>query len=155
MIPNELQCHLHENKLRSLLGGYLHLLDHAEREKYSKILLPVTKQRGDMEVFARTAFGDLLTWDGKYVFMFRLAEGTSDVILSGFSFFFQNIEDKEYQTEYFDIALFKQAEQMVGTLCEGECYAFEPIPLLGGDKSVQTIFKNQTEKYIRFLVGLY
>jgi hypothetical protein len=153
MIPNELQNYLHENKAVRLLDGYLLLLNDAEREKYGKITLPVTEQHGNMEPFALTAFGDLLAWDGQYVYMFRLAEGRMNVILSGFSFFFQNIEDEAYQKDYFDIDLFKQAEQEVGTLCEGECYSFEPIPLLGGDKSVQTIRKNKTAEYIEFLVN--
>jgi hypothetical protein len=77
-----------------------------------------------------------------------------DIILSGFSFFFQNIGDEAYQKEYFDIGLFKQAEQAIGALGEGECYSFEPIPLLGGDKSVQTIHKNKMAEYIGFLVSL-
>lgn len=155
MIPQELKDFLNKYGPTKLLNGYLQLLDHSERDKYSKLSSPITKGYGNLEVFAVTAFVDLLAWDGNYVYMFKLTEGKVEVIMSGFSFFFPNIEDPDFQSEFFDMELFYQSQHRLGNLLEKECLTFEPLPLLGGEKSVESAKKEKTENCIRFLMSMY
>ena len=155
MIPNELRTYLESGGVTLLLGGYIRLLDCAEREQYTHYVEPITTKWENTEVFGLTAFGDLLVWDGRYVHLFRLAEDRSEVISSGFSFFFKNIEDKDYQKDYFDMELFEKAQNRLGPLQGTECFAFEPIPLLGGERTLESITKTTAENYIRFLISLY
>lgn len=155
MLPEQLQNYLKTNTSHQLLGGYLTILDTDERILYTTISRPLTKQYGDLEAFARTAFGDILAWDGKYVFLLKLSEQKTEIILSGFSFFFSNIEDPAYQKEYFELELYAQAVNKLGALTCDECYSFEPLPVLGGAKSVDFIQKCCAKDYISFLVNFY
>ena len=154
MIPYELQRYLSTYGASKLIGGYLELLDASRRKTFSELIKPVAEKYGTLEVFALTAFADVLAWDGQYVYMLRLSEGRGNVILSGFTFFFSNINDPDYEAEYFDLNLFEQAKEALGTLQEGECYAFEPLPILGGDRTVDTVRKEKVESYIQFLVSI-
>ena len=155
MIPQELNKFLNEYGPKKLLDGYLQLLDHNASEKYSKLSSQITKEYGDLEIFAVTAFADLLAWDGNYVYMFKLAEGKVEVIMSGFTFFFSNIKDPDFQSEFFDIELFSQSQRRLGNLGDNECLTFEPLPLLGGEKNIESVKKEDIESCVRFLMSMY
>ncbi|MCD8363746.1 MAG: DUF1851 domain-containing protein [Lachnospiraceae bacterium] len=154
MLPDKLKEYLDRGNDKRLLNGYICLLDEEERVTYTGLLQPLVSSDGNMEAFAVSAFGDFFCWDGKYVYLVKLVDNSVNVILSGFDFFFQNIEDAEYQNDYFDLPLYDFARKIVGELAQGECYAFDLLPQLGGEKAVSNIRRERLTVYVPFVISM-
>ena len=154
MLPREFYEYRNNHAHLDLLDGYLSLLSDEEISKYSSVMSKKISTLKSAVVFATSAFGDLFVWDGTYIYLLRLAESRIDVILSGFTFFYQNIMDIEYQKDMFDLDRFYAVQNEVGEICNGECYIYEPIPIFGGNMSVDTVRIGNREEYIRFLLAL-
>ena len=92
---NQLPKQINDYTNKSLLNGYLRFLDDKTRKEYTKILETYYQWEGGIP-FAITAFADVLVWNDNYVYKYNLIEDNVSVILSGFEYFFQNIEDDEY-----------------------------------------------------------
>lgn len=150
-LPAELHKYLSENG-RSLLDGYIRFLDETSRSRFESLASRADVWNGG-EPFAITAFGDLLVWDGTHVLMYRFVDGRVDVILAGFTFFFANVNDAAYQSDFFDVPLFNAAQKELGPISDDECYTFEPLPMLGGTKDVAHMNKGKTFEYLSLIIG--
>lgn len=150
-IPVELHKYLSEDG-SPLLDGYIRFLDQVARSRFAALAARYEGWDGG-EPFAITAFGDLLVWDGSYVLMYRFVDGKVDVILSGFAFFFANVQDSVYQEDYFDLQLFRASKEKLGQLAGDECYTFEPLPMLGGTKDIAHVSKGKVFEYLSLIVG--
>lgn len=148
---NQLPKQINDYTNKSLLNGYLRFLDDKTRKEYTKILETYYQWEGGIP-FAITAFADVLVWNDNYVYKYNLIEDNVSVILSGFEYFFQNIEDDEYQNDYFELNLYKQCKEKVGDLDFNESYTFSPIPALGGTKNLDTVSKGKSLEYIILLI---
>ena len=150
-IPVELHKYLSEDG-NPLLDGYIRFLDEFSRSRFRALASCYEGWSGG-EPFAITAFGDLLVWDGSYVLMYRFVDGKVDVILSGFTFFFANVQDPAYQKDFFDLPLFIAAKKKLGQIANDECYTFEPLPMLGGAKDIAHVSKGKAFEYLSMIVG--
>ena len=148
---SQLPKQLNEYSNKSLMDGYLKLFDENQRKEYSKILETYYQWAGGIP-FAITAFADILVWNDNYVYKYNLLDDEVSVILSGFDYFFQNLEDKEYQKDYFELDLYEKCKQKVGELCFDECFVFSPIPALGGAKDSDTVSKGKSLEYVALLI---
>ena len=135
----------------SLLNGYLRLLDEPMQNKVLSIIEKYEDWQGGIP-FAITAFGDVLVWDSNYVFMYKLVEDKVDVILSGFDFFFDNINDKEYQKDFFDLVLYNSAVEKYGALENDECFTIQPLPKLGGKLEINYLSKGKFVEYLALIL---
>ena len=152
MIPQELKNYLDAKNDLNLLDGYITLFDAEDRTKYSNLVNKLFPQSENHVVIGKTAFCDMLIWDGSHVLLFKPFDNEVAVILSGFGFFFDNIMDEEYQQDYFELDLYTQAISRYGKLDYEECFTFNPIRALGGEKSFESIEKGNTEVYLQFLL---
>lgn len=154
MIPDELEEYMRTHQDRSLLGGYIRLLEKDRREALTGAARRVTAGYGDMEIFARTAFGDLFGWDGSFVYKVDLLSGKIDVLLSGFRFFFSVLEDSAFRKEHFDMELYTQLTEKLGKLDANEVFGFSPVPALGGRKTPESAFRTSDMEYISMLIDM-
>lgn len=152
MIPQELKNYLDANNDLNLLDGYITLFDTEDRTKYSKLVDKHFPQSENHVVIGKTAFCDMLIWDGSHVLLFKPFDNEVIVILSGFGFFFDNIMDEEYQKDFFELNLYSQAVDKLGKLSSDESFIFNPIRALGGDKSIENLDKGKTDVYLQFLI---
>lgn len=101
---------------------------------------------------AKTAFGNFYLWEPhpeypgfRYLDMVnetsRVEIDDVDVLFNVF------LTDTNYQQKYLNLDLFTKALEKCGKLTEDECYGFEPIPALGGKKSIQHVVKLVTKEY--------
>lgn len=154
-LPQELQKHVRGGKGESMLDGYLRFLTLSESERYESLGQSWSGWQESIP-FAVTAFGDLLAWteDG-YIMMYRFLENKAQIILSGATFFDVNINDPDYQKDFFDLDLFKQARRNIGPLRAEESYIFEPIPALGGAKeSLYLSNTGKTWEYLNYVISM-
>ena len=93
-LPQKLLNYMNSNMDRELLNGYLRIIDETKSPEYTKLLSKWDEWEGGIP-FASTAFGQILVWHSNFVYKYDLIDNVVTVILSGFDFFFQNIEDKE------------------------------------------------------------
>ena len=112
-------------------------------------------------VFAVTAMGDLIVWEGSGNSKIAEDEGNryalynfrkgKKIILSGNPVVLNIIiGDKEEieDDEYFDSAIYYQAIVTNRPLNFGECYGFEPLLALGGSEKVENIKIVKTKEYL-------
>ena len=60
-----------------------------------------------------------------------------------------------YQKDFFDLDLFKQARRNIGPLRAEESYIFEPIPALGGAKeSLYLSNTGKTWEYLNYVISM-
>ena len=150
-LPDKIRTYI-ANGGKSLLDGYLRFLDEASGKKFESIAQKLSDWQGGIP-FAVTAFGDLLVWDGEYIIMYRFADAAVVVILSGDTFFFENLQDKEYQKDFFDLPLYAAAKEKYGALADDESFTFVPVPALGGVKDVGHIEKGKTFEYLSLMLS--
>ena len=104
--------------------------------------------------FGITAFGDILAVDNEgYIIMYKLLDAEKNVICANAELFFKLINDKEYQADYFALDEYEYAKKNIGILEKDECYTYEPIPALGGNKSRNTISKGKKVEYLSILTS--
>jgi hypothetical protein len=152
MLPRELKNYLDAKNDLDLLDGYITLFADEDRIKYSKLVDRQFPQSENYIVIGKTAFCDILIWDGSHILLFKPFDNEVAVILSGFGFFFDNILDVEYQKDYFELDFYTQAVDKLGRLDCGECFIFNPIRALGGEKTIDNISKGNAEVYLQFLL---
>ena len=73
-------------------------------------------------------------------------------MMYGDNFFFQNIMDVDFQKEFFELELFKAAQEKYGKISAEQCYAFVPLPSLGGDKSLDSVRIESLKTYLSLLI---
>ena len=137
---------------KTILDGYIRFCNPHKEHKLVSIFRNPKITSTDVP-FATTAFGDVFTWneDG-YIRLYKLVDGISNTIMFGDQFFFQNVVDADFQTEYFDLNLYYEARAKYGQLGETQCYTFVPIPALGGSKKLDSIQVGDLFAYLALLL---
>ncbi len=141
-----------ENDRRPVAKGYIRFLSAESSDKMRGILGGVEMWNGGVP-FATTVFGEILSWEDGYVVLYDFSQQDYNVILSGINHFFSNIEDGEYQKDTFDIQIYEEAMENIGEVKENECYAVEPIPLLGGKRELRYLHITNLLEYLQMLVA--
>lgn len=136
---------------KSLVDGYIRFLSEEDICKLVD-LLHLSSIWHEGVPFATTVFGDVISWEDGYVMLYKLSEEDYTVMLSGTDFFFQNLDNLEYQKDFFDIELYKVAKEKYGIIDQSKCYVFEPIPKLGGARSEKYLNVGDLFGYIAILI---
>ena len=140
---------------KPLLNGYLRFFtDEVVSKNILSVLSPLSFWKGGIP-FASTAFGDVMVWDREgYIVIYKLIDSDFRIMLHGDRFFFDNLEDQEFQKDFLDLDLFTRARERYGPIDNTQCYIFEPIPALGGDKNVNHIAIGNMVEYIALICSL-
>lgn len=150
-LPKKITAYL-ENSGKDLLDGYIRFLQPKDGDNLRSHLEEKHFWKSDIP-FAVTAFGDVFAWntDG-FIQLYKLTDGISPIIMYGDDFFFENISDVDFQKDFFDLDLFKVAKERHGNISANQCYAFVPLPILGGAKDVNSIEIEDMTAYLSFLI---
>lgn len=141
-----------DNGRAKLLNGYLRFIPEEQWELYVKVLKQSPLWDNGIP-FAVTAFCDLLVWDKDgYILIYQMVDRIKHVVMHGADFFFANINEPQFQKDFFDLKLYNEALEMFGGLQNDQCYIFEPIPALGGSKELKNISIGNTLPYLSILI---
>ena len=61
--------------------------------------------------------------------------------------------DSSVQAEFFDLELYRKACAKLGKLTMEQCYIFEPIPALGGSKTLDSLSVGSSLPYLAILLS--
>lgn len=106
-------------------------------------------------VIGRSAFGNLLIWDGSKALFLDVLYGKY-IQLSEFidDFFDMSLSDKSFLENVLNQSVFEQALQKLGELERDEVYAFEPALALGGEMIVDNLNKVKLKEHLSILAQL-
>lgn len=149
-LPENIKAYI-ESQQGTLLDGYVRFLGEEEISEISDIVSSSPIWNGGI-CFATTAFGDVFAWEDGYVFLYKFTDSDYNVILSGTDFFFENIEDEDYQADFFDIGFYQEAVEKYGKIGESECFTLEPIPALGGARELKYVHVGDMKTYLSILM---
>jgi hypothetical protein len=103
-------------------------------------------------VFARTAFGDMIVWNGQTVNFVSVLYNQISELTEDVEVLFEYILcDEDYLKDALDIKLYRKALRKLGQLESDECYAFEPALVLGGSGALDTLRKAKLREYLGIL----
>ena len=133
-----------ESNKNNLANGFVRLCN----PEIFKDVLADGYNVSDVIIIGTTVFGDFIVWEKqKYVNLVSFSKHTVTVLESGFDFFFEDIEDESYLKQYFEYDLYKEALKVLVECKEDECYTVNPIPVLGGDATVEKIQIGKLREY--------
>ena len=72
-------------------------------------------------------------------------------IAAGFKFFWEDLEQGAFDTNPFDISLYRQAIQRWGALNFDQCFAYVPLLGLGGSADVEHLRKAKLKEHIALI----
>lgn len=103
-------------------------------------------------VFARSAFGELLTWNGKSVYKLYVHLGNYGRMMRNIETYFNAmLVDKASLEDGFNLSLFQKALKKLGRLEADECYAFVPALAMGGSEKLENIERVKLKEHVLFL----
>lgn len=102
-----------------------------------------------------TGFGDIITWEkNRYLGIVKYRKGTFDTMEDGFEYFFDDIMDAEYVTDFIDNSQYKEAIIKNGELNFDECFGYVPLLGIGGSEKVENLKKVKIKEHIELITQL-
>lgn len=150
-LPDNIKEHIKKGG-KDILDGYIRFLDKNSIEEIKAILEKSPMWEGGIP-FATTVFADVFVWNKEYILLYKFTEADYNVILSGSKFFFANVDDIEYQKDFFDVDLYVMAAGKIGRVASTECYTIEPIPALGGARELSFINTGDMKTYLDIVIS--
>lgn len=149
LLPPKLIQLWKENGFGSIVNGYLKIVNPGDfddllKEAYS----PVFKK--PVVMFA-TGMADLIIWENNYTVLLNFRHGISRVIESGFQYFLEDINDKEYIDDELEGANYFKAKDQLGETAFDECYGYVPLLGLGGAEKVENLQKVKIKEHISII----
>lgn len=136
------------------MSEYIRLLSEKDSKKIGK-LLENYKYWEEGTPFAITAFGEIFAYTSdNYVILYKLMEDESKVLIEDIEMLQQYLSDIDIQKQLFSLKLYFEAKDKIGILKNNECYIFEPIPALGGKKTIKNITKGDYIAYICLIMQI-
>jgi len=140
-------------------NGLITLVDPADFDLYAEEwravndILALDDQK--LTLVAKSAFGDLMFWvetdEGKsYFSIIDILYNKYQVISTADTakFFRRSLNDDSFVEIYFSQKLFEECYEKLGALADDECYGFAPLPVLGGDKTIEYVQKVKMTEYL-------
>lgn len=151
-LPSELLDVWREYGFGQIFNGYIKIINPDEY----KDIVKKSYFRGEEAIpIMVTAFGDIITWeDNRYIRMICFKDGIFKGLGAGFKFFFSNMLDEDFQKDFFELALYKLANEKIGKLDFDECYGFVPLLGLGGKKNVENLEIVKVKEHIEIITQM-
>ena len=107
-------------------------------------------------IFGRTAFGDLLVWDGENVRCVFVHYGTVEWLADSLQMLFDfQLCDDPFLDEVLRSPKFSEALERLGAVAQDEMYTYVPALVLGGDESVEQLKKVKMREQLLLLSQLH
>jgi hypothetical protein len=152
-LPNDLLLFWKEYGFGNFMNGYLKVLDPSTFQPFMQNTYAVYKE--PTTVFAATAFGDLLIWEGEYIKQLNYRTGKTDNGGSSISKFFNVILSSWAHVEAsMQAKQFRPAVERLGEPAFDECFAYVPALALGGSEKVENIQKVKLREHLMILSQL-
>jgi hypothetical protein len=108
--------------------------------------------KANAKAIARTAFGDIILWDGNAVCYLdvnvnHVFNVTQDIEI----FFIVSLRDKQYLDSPIGRKQFRRARQRLGPLEPDEVYGYFPAIALGGPGTVESLQRVKLREYLSIL----
>lgn len=102
-----------------------------------------------------TSMGDIIVWEkGKYVNLLNFRRGYVHVVSSGFEFFFDDLDDKDFMDEELMWQPYPEAKSKYGFPDYDECFGYTPLLGLGGAEKVENLNKVKLKEHILVITEL-
>lgn len=109
----------------------------------------------DAYAIVRTAFGDIIYWNGEALFYLDIREGiVTELGRNVEVLFYYTLCKNEYLDAVIDRKLFRQALPLLGKPEADECYAFVPAVQLGGPGTLESLQRVKTREHLSILAQL-
>jgi len=155
-LPNEVLSFWKEYGFGTFMNGYFRVI---KPDDYID-LLSDTYEYAQKEIpIAVTAFGDIITWQGKAINMICYRFNYSQIIGADEFDWFMNMDltSNMFKEEDLKSEQFEKAKEKLGELDIDECYGYVPLLALGGGEKVENTQKVTTKIHIDLItqvVGL-
>lgn len=153
MLPTEFVKELGSIKTQCFLDGYIRLLDQDQYDEITNICKNASCFE-DGVAFATTAFADVFVWDGQYIMLYKFKDNRVEVVSDGYEYFCSDMQSPETLEPFYETELFAETKKIIGEIHSDECYAFEPLLSLGGNKSASSIGKVKLKEYLNLIVNI-
>ena len=102
-----------------------------------------------------TAFGDLIVWEAnKYVMMVKYKEQDIGCLSSTMKWFWNDLLDKDYTDDFFELSRYEKAVAKWGELGYDECFGYTPLLGLGGSRKVANLQKGNAKVHIQLITQM-
>lgn len=151
-VPTELFQIWQEDGLGTFLDGYLKVIN---PDDYSE-LVKETYFRGEVSIpIFVTAFGDVITVEEqKYLGFVKYKNGDFDIFTENLQYFLEDLPDKGFQDDYFELPLYQEAVEKHGELDYNQCFGFVPLLALGGFKDTEHLDKVKIREHLLLITQL-
>lgn len=149
-VPKEVVEVWQEYGFGTFLEGYLKVVN---PEDFKDILKQGSQRFQNGIVLFATAMGDLIIWSDNYVRILNFRYGINDTIMSGFDFFFDDLEDTDFREEELKWSPYQQAIKMLGTPEFDECFGYVPILGVGGSEKVENLEKVKLTEHLLIIIS--
>ena len=148
-VPKEIIEFWREYGFGTFLGGYLKSVN---PENFEETLKLGSQRFHDGIVLFATGMGDLIIWSDNYVKILNFRHGIIDTIMSGFTFFFDDIFDVDFRVEELKWLPYPQAKELLGFPEYDECFGYVPILGIGGGEKVENLEKVKLMEYLQIII---
>lgn len=151
-LPDELLDLWRRYGFGSFMGGYLKVINPIE---YQELIIETYFRGGISVPIFVTAFGDVIAWEeNKYIRMIKYKNGSFKGMVSGFKFFFSDLQEESFIQRFFEISKYNEAVKMWGNIKYDECFGYVPLLGLGGSEKVENLKKVKIREHIEIISQL-
>lgn len=152
LLPVKLIQLWQEHGFGSIADGYLKIVNPADFEELLKeVYSPVFKN--PIVMFA-TGMADLIVWENNYTVLLNCRYGLSKVIESGFNYFLEDIDDKEFIDDELKGGNYFKAQNKLGEIAFDECYGYVPLLGSGGAEKAENLVKVKIKEHISIIAQM-
>ncbi|WP_448635410.1 T6SS immunity protein Tdi1 domain-containing protein [Pedobacter panaciterrae] len=149
LLPANLLQLWQDDGFGSIAEGYLKVVNPDDFEELLKeTYSPVFKN--PIVMFA-TGMGDLIIWENDYTVLLNHRYGVSKVIESGFRYFLDDVQDKEFIDDELKGGNYLKAKDLLGDIAFDECYGYVPLLGIGGSEKVENLQKVKIKEHISLI----
>ncbi len=152
LLPEEMLVVWREYGFGTILDGYLKIII---PQDYVEILNDSYYAADRAIPMMMTAFGDLIVWEAnKYVMMVKYKEQDIDCLSSTMKWFWNDLLDKDYTDDFFELSRYEKAVAKWGELGYDECFGYTPLLGLGGSRKVANLQKGNAKVHIQLITQM-
>lgn len=152
LIPSELLNVWEQYGFGSLLKGYLKIVNPKD---YIQVLEDSYYAASKAIPFMVTGFGDLIIWkENRYIMMLKYKELDSECLSSTMSWFWDDLLDKDYTDDFFELKQYDKAVAKYGELAYDECFGYTPLLGMGGSKKIANLEKVKIKEHIELITAM-
>ncbi|MCA9562750.1 MAG: DUF1851 domain-containing protein [Myxococcales bacterium] len=152
VFPPEYLAFLQESGLRTYMGGAFRTVDPLSYEAVRETWLP---NLPSLYIFAMTAFGTLMLWDGERVTTLAPNVAMYSHLVSRLEWLFdEELLDKKFVRDVVELSSFRKVARKLGLLQPTEIYGYKNPLSSGGAESIANLARYDAPSHLARLGGL-